>query len=79
MELHVSRTCRDLYQFDQLLYATDGNVIFANFQAARQFAAKINAKKQATAGSTNYFSAGNLNALGLIEEIFHLVFDAYYQ
>ena len=41
MEFHVSRTARDRYQFDELLFASNGNVIFANFHAARVFAQKI--------------------------------------
>ena len=46
MEFHVSRASRDKYQFNQVLFSLNGNVIFANFQAARQFAAQINAQKK---------------------------------
>lgn len=46
MEFHVSRAARDRFLFDQTLFTTDGNVVFANFQAARQFAALINDYRQ---------------------------------
>ncbi len=77
MEFHVSRLSREKYGFDQLLFSLNGNVIFANFQAARKFAQQINAQK--SPGDTGYVSAGQINALGLIDEIFHLVVAEYYQ
>jgi hypothetical protein len=77
MEFHVSRASRDKYQFDQVLFSLNGNVIFANFQAARQFAAQINAQKKP--GDKGFVSPGQINALGLIDEIFHLIFSEYYQ
>jgi hypothetical protein len=77
MEFHVSRASRDKYQFDQLLFSQNGNVIFANFQAARQFAEQINAQKKP--GDKGFVSPGQINALGLIDEIFHLIVAEYYQ
>ncbi|GAA5343045.1 MAG: hypothetical protein canaca05_05420 [Anaerolineaceae bacterium] len=77
MEFHVSRASRDKYQFDQVLFSLNGNVIFANFQAARQFAAQINAQKKP--GDKGFVSPGQINALGLIDEIFHLIVSQYYQ
>ena len=77
MEFHVSRLSREKYGFDQLLFSLNGNVIFANFQAARKFAQQINAQKKP--GDAGYISAGQMNALGLIDEIFHLVVSEYYQ
>ena len=77
IEFHVSRASRDKYQFDQVLFSLNGNVIFANFQAARQFAAQINAQKKP--GDKGFVSPGQINALGLIDEIFHLIVSQYYQ
>jgi len=45
MEFHISRRARDKYQFDETLFAYDGNVIFANFHAARKFVQKINGQR----------------------------------
>jgi len=41
-EFHVNRQARDRYGFDQALFGFNGNVIFANFHAARIFADKMN-------------------------------------
>jgi len=47
------------------------------FQAARQFAQQINAQKKAD--EAGFVSPGQINALGLIDEIFHLIVAEYYQ
>ena len=44
-EFHISRQARDRYQFDQSLFTLTGNVILANFRAAREFAQKMNAQR----------------------------------
>jgi len=45
MEFHISRESRDRYQFDQSIFSFNGNVVFANFHAARLFAQKMNARR----------------------------------
>ena len=45
MEFHISRKARDRYQFDDSIFSFNGNVILADFHAARVFAQKINQKK----------------------------------
>ncbi len=79
MEFHVSRRTRQKYEFDQRLFATNGNVIFSNFRAAREFAQKINAKRDLTRFPHLAIRAGQLNAMGLIDEILHLVVEKYRQ
>ena len=37
-EFQVSRVAPDRYDFEQALFATNGNAVFANFAAARSFA-----------------------------------------
>ncbi len=76
-EFHVSRLAREKYDFDQTLYQFDGNVIFANFLAARQFAEKINQKRDLVNTPEQAVKAGDLNAMGLIDEILHLVISLY--
>ena len=41
MEFHVARDARDRYRFDYSLYSITGNIILANFHAARVFAQRI--------------------------------------
>ncbi|MEW6180142.1 MAG: alpha-amylase family glycosyl hydrolase [Chloroflexota bacterium] len=77
MEFHISRQARERYQFDQSLFSFNGNVIFANFHAARQFAQKMNAFRDLVHYPEKAVKAGQINALGLIDEILHLVVHLY--
>ena len=79
MEFHVSRLARDRYQFEQSLFALNGNVIFANFHASRLFAQKINQKRDLVNFPEQAVRAGQINAMGLIDEILHLVVALYRQ
>jgi glycosidase len=76
-EFHVSRQARDQYQFDQSLFSLTGNVVFANFRAARVFAQKMNDKRDLVTYPERVVRAGQLNALGLIDEILHYVVGLY--
>lgn len=77
MEFHVSRKARDFYQFDQSLFSLIGNVIFANFHAARVFAQKMNDKRDLVSFPEHAVRAGQLNAMGLIDEILHYIVGLY--
>lgn len=77
MEFHISRQSRDLYQFDQALFAFNGNVIFANFAAARQFAQKMNEKRDLVSLPQTAVRAGQVNAMGLIDELLHRLIQVY--
>jgi glycosidase len=72
-EFHISRAVRDACKFDQSLYASSGNVIFANFQAVQSFQLKLNALFDERDEEEKKISAGSLNAMGLIDEIFHFM------
>ncbi len=72
-EFHVSRRARDYYGFEESLFSFNGNVIFANFYAARVFAQKINAKRP----PDQTIKAAHLNALGLIDELQHYALKQY--
>ena len=77
MEFHVSRNARDRYQFAETLFAFNGNVIFANFRAARMFAQSMNRKRDLVNFPEQAVKAGQLAAMGLIDEILHVVFQVY--
>jgi len=70
-EFHISRHSRQKYKFDEGLYATNGKVILADFSAARQFAEKISAQR------AEPVPASDINALGLLDEVFHLLLRQY--
>ena len=78
-EFHISRDARDKYQFDESLFALSGNVIFANFHAVRRFAQKMNDKRDLINFPEQAVRAGQINAMGLIDEILHYVVDIYRQ
>ncbi len=77
MEFHVSRDARDHYKFDLSIFSLSGNVIFANFHAARVFAQKMNAKRDLARFPEQAVRAGQINAMGMIDEILHLVIQHY--
>ena len=77
MEFHVSRRARDRYQFDDSLFSLTGNVIFANLHAARVFADKINQKRDLVTFPEQAVRASQINSMGLIDEILHMVLASY--
>ncbi len=79
MEFHVSRAARDYYQFDETLFSLTGNVIFANFHAARTFAQRMNQRRDLVNYPERAVRAGQINAMGLIDEILHYTIAAYRQ
>ena len=76
-EFHVSRQARDQYQFDKALFAFNGNVILSDIAAARQFAQMINAKKDLARFPEQAVKAGQINALGLLDELLHSLLETY--
>ena len=68
-EFHVSRGVREACQLDESLFAVSGNVVFADFRAARTFAHRLNEHRPAERA----VSASDIYALGLIDEALHLV------
>lgn len=76
-EFHVSRAARDRYQFDDSLFSLSGNVVLANFHAARVFAQKMNQKRDLVNFPEQAVRASQINALGLIHELTHYVFRSY--
>lgn len=72
-EFHIAKAVRKKYQLEEALFATDGNVIFADFIAVRQFVHRVNQMR----GQDQHIYPGEVNAAGLIDEIFHLVLREY--
>jgi glycosidase len=78
-EFHISRQARDTYQFDENLFSLGGNVVFANFHAARVFAQRMNARRDLIHYPERAVQAGQVTAMGLIDEILHYVVGLYRQ
>ncbi len=79
LEFHISRKARDFYKFDQSLFSTTGNIIFSNFQAAKAFAQKINNRRDLLHNPEQAVHAGQINGMGLIDEIMHVIIKRYQQ
>ena len=76
-EFHVSKDIRDKCQFDSSLYTSSGNVIITDLKKVRIFAEKLNQYYDKIGLSEKRISAGQLNAMGLIDEILHYVSMLY--
>ena len=76
-EFHISRKARDRYGFEDALFAASGNVILANFHAARLFSQKMNDQRDLIRFPEQTVRAGQINAMGLIDEILHVVVQLY--
>ncbi len=77
-EFHISKKVRDLCSFEEGLFASSGNVVFANMRNVRNFQVLFNNYIETVTGDDNKkVSAGQLNAMGLIDEILHYVCMLY--
>jgi glycosidase len=76
-EFHVSRRARDRYEFDQALFGSTGNVIFADFHAARIFADRMNRQRDLERHPEQAVKASEINAMGLIDEMLHAIMAKY--
>jgi len=77
---HVSRAARERYAFSRELFSTSGNVIFLDLHAAQLFTQRMNeTRRQAGAIPEDSLRAGDMNAMGLIDEILHYVAGLYRQ
>jgi len=56
MEFHISREARDRYEFNQTLFAFNGNVVFANLRASREFAFRMNERGESKKTRSGRFS-----------------------
>ncbi len=72
-EFHVSRKIRDACELPGSLFSVTGNVVFADFHAARDFAHRLNQLWDAANHPERAVSASRIYALGLIDEVLHLV------
>src|SRR5688572_15113433 len=76
-EFHVSRDARQRYEFDEALFGLSGNVVFADYAAARRFAQAMNAQRDLASDPGQAVRSGDINAMGLVDEILHYVVELY--
>ncbi|MHB1050844.1 MAG: alpha-amylase family glycosyl hydrolase [Bacteroidota bacterium] len=76
-EFHIHRSARVKYQVQESLFESTGNVIFPNYRAVRELAHSINKKRGVEQDPRQQVRAGQLNAMGLLDEINHFLIRLY--
>ncbi|MGA2639883.1 MAG: alpha-amylase family glycosyl hydrolase [Spirochaetia bacterium] len=77
---HVSRTARERYDLSADLFTISGNVIFLDLHAAQLFTQRMNERRRKAGNRLeDSLRAGDMNAMGLIDEILHYVAGLYRQ
>ncbi len=77
MEFHINAETRRACAFDEALFSSAGNVVFADIAAVHRFTKAYNARVDGKNHPERYLRAGQLNAMALIDEIFHYVCRLY--
>lgn len=70
-EFHISKKIRDACNFSKSLYSSSGNIIFSDIKQVHIFTQKLNSFLNTQNKNHENVSSGNINALGLIDEILH--------
>jgi glycosidase len=76
-EFHIAREARERYGFADRLFAVTGNVIIADLAASRELAHRMNAVRDAARHPDRTVNPGALNAMGLLDEVSHIVIEQY--
>jgi len=76
-EFHIAREARDRYGFGDRLFSVSGNVVIADLAASRELAHRMNAVRDAAHHPDRTVNPGALNAMGLLDEVTHIVLAQY--
>ena len=79
MEFHIARKARVRYGVAESLFSYNGNVILANIGACRVFAHRMNQVRDVEKHPEQAVHAGQLFAMGLIDEASHVLMARYRQ
>jgi glycosidase len=74
---HVAKESRIKYTLEEDLFALKGNLVISDFPTARIISEKINVIRRNEGRFELQVTAGQINALGLLHEIFHLLIRKY--
>jgi glycosidase len=74
---HVTKDSRIKYKIEENLFSLKGNLVISDFRTARLLSEKINAVRRDESKFDQQVTAGQINALGLLHEIFHLLIRRY--
>ncbi len=76
-EFHIHGHLRRKYGIDEALFQSSGNIVFPNYRAVRLLAQKLNEDKDIVRRPADTIRTGQLNAMGLIDEIYHYILRLY--
>jgi hypothetical protein len=79
MEFHISKAARKRYGVEESLFNYAGNVIFGNLAASRELANRVNTVRKESGDTQNPVHAAALFAMGLIDELSHVMIAQYRQ
>ncbi|MCU0343295.1 MAG: alpha-amylase family glycosyl hydrolase [Ignavibacterium sp.] len=74
---HVTKDSRIKYKIEENLFSLKGNLVISDFRTARLLSEKINTIRRDEGKFELQVTAGQINALGLLHEIFHLLIRNY--
>lgn len=74
---HVSKASRIKYEFEESLFSVTGDLIISDVKTARILTERINKKRRDEGKIDLLITVGQLNALGLMHEIFHQLIRRY--
>ncbi len=82
MEFHIHRDIREKCRFSKTLFSSTGNVVIRNINDIYAFTFQYNQVVESgefgmPVRADQYLKAGQLNAMGLIDEIFHYMCRLY--
>jgi glycosidase len=77
MEFHISRKVRERYGFADSLFSYNGNVVLASLPASRELAHRMNQVRDVQKNPDQAVHAGQLYAMGLIDEASHVLMARY--
>jgi glycosidase len=77
MEIHITRQAREKFNIDPSVFASNGSITFTDFNSVRLFVHKINQQNDLIVNPDKALKTSQLNAMGLMDEIFHYIFFLY--
>jgi hypothetical protein len=77
MEFHIRREVRDEYGLEAPLFSLRGNVVLADLRQVRELTARFNSGLDPAKEPERFVRAGQLYAMGLIDEILHYIVALY--
>ena len=79
MQFHIGRDARERYQFADTLFSFTGNVVLADMPACRELTHRMNRVRETDKHPERAVHAGELYAMGLIDEASHVLMARYRQ